>query len=204
MLIPVKLIQRDIIMTRSLVIAKPIEPPKGLELFFDNPALVEGEQREDYDKLMSAVARAVNPANAIVWLLLKQFVDILWDIQRDRRIKAEIIKLKQREAKYPLDMIRFKADLDRLKMEKENPSVFKKKKPDPEPEVEEYDTIHLLAKAFIDGADDIDAIDRRIASSEARLNRVLREIDRYDESLAGKLARASSDIVDGEFTETGE
>jgi hypothetical protein len=202
MLIPVKLIQRDMIMTRSLVIAKPSEPPKGLELFLDNPALVGSERREDYDKFFWAIAAAVNPANAIEWLLVKQLVDLSWDIERDRRIKAEIIKLKQREAKYPLDMIRFKADLDRLTMEKENPSTFKKKKPEPEPE--ENDNIPLLAKALIDGADDINDIDRRIAFSESRRSTVLRELDRYTESLARKLDRASSDIVDGEFTEAAE
>jgi hypothetical protein len=79
--------------------------------------------------------------------------------------------------------------------------LFKKKESKPEPKV---DDSLLLVEAYLLDNGDIDEIDRRIASYEYRRNAALREIDRYSESLARKLDKASSQILDGEFTEAAE
>jgi hypothetical protein len=72
-------------------------PPKELETFFDNPPLVGAEQRSDYDALFSAIAMAEMPSDAIDWILLNDYVGREWEIRRERRIKAVIIKFHQRE-----------------------------------------------------------------------------------------------------------
>jgi hypothetical protein len=56
----------------------------------------------------------------------------------------------------------------------------------------------------MDGAVDIDAIDRRIAFYEHRRNVTLREIAIYSEAMARKLDKTSRDILDGEFSEAAE
>ena len=67
-----------------------------------------------------------------------------------------------------------------------------------------HDPDSVLARAYLRGARDIDAIDKRIALSELRRNAILKEIGRRSERKAQKLAKASSDIIDGEFSEAAE
>src|SRR5712671_5038493 len=84
-------------MNRSLTTTKHVRPPKELEALFDNVPLVGSERREDYDAFFSAIAQAEPPSDAIDWILLKDFVDLAWEIRRERRIKMEIVKLNQTE-----------------------------------------------------------------------------------------------------------
>jgi hypothetical protein len=67
-----------------------------------------------------------------------------------------------------------------------------------------YDQTYVLARALTNSASDIDTIDKRISTYEYRRNAILREIDRHSESMARKLGKASSEIIDGEFTEAAE
>jgi hypothetical protein len=82
---------------RSLVPARPVEPPKELQAFFDDPPLVGSERRSDYDAFLAAIATAVLPVDAIDWILLHDLVGREWEIRRERRMKAEIIKFHQKE-----------------------------------------------------------------------------------------------------------
>ena len=62
----------------------------------------------------------------------------------------------------------------------------------------------MLAQAYLRGAREIDAIDKRIALSESRRNAILKEIGLRSERKAQKLAQAASDFIEGEFTEAAE
>jgi hypothetical protein len=193
-------------MSRSVVVAKPIKPPKELEMLFDNPPLVGAERRQDYDKLLAVIAMAIKPGDAILWILGKDVLDLTWEIMRDRGIKTAIIKRKQKEAereRYVSGLAMTRADFERQKAATAagDSSLFKKKEPKPEPKV---DDSLLLVEAYLLDNGDIDDIDRRIASLECRRNAALREIDRYSESLARKLDKVSSQIIDGDFTEAEE
>src|SRR5258707_15172707 len=84
-------------MSHSLVATKDIRPPKELEAIFDDLPLVGRERHEDYHAFFSAIARAEMPSDAIDWMLLRDLVDLAWEIRRERRIKVEIIKLNQTE-----------------------------------------------------------------------------------------------------------
>jgi hypothetical protein len=198
-------------MNRSLVAIENLRPPKELGFFFDDPPLVGTERREDYDNIVAAIARAVGPADAIEWIMLADVAHISWEIRRERFIKAEIIKLKQKEALNESSFRLTKEDYRRAHgladAEPEFQSkLFKKKtesKTESKPEAKEDDP-KLLAKAYMDGARDIDVIDTRLASYEHRRIAVLREIAVYGEAMARKLDRASRDVIDGEFTEAAE
>jgi hypothetical protein len=187
-------------MKRSLI-PKPIKLPAELQKFFDDPPLVGNESREDYDAFFLAVATDVKPNGFIQWTYVKEFVDISWELQRERRIKAEIIKLKQKEAQGPSGMVMTRAHFERQKAEQENPSAFKKR--DPKPEVKQ-DESKSLPEAFILGHREIDIIDTRIASYLFRRHTVLLEIERLSESLARKLDKAAPDIIDGDFSDAAE
>ena len=187
-------------MSRSLVTAKLIKPPKELEQFFDDPPLVGTERREDYENFFSVIAMAVKPVDAIDWLLLIDVAYLSWEIRRERRIKAEIIKLRQKEAQFPSELAITRADFALSQIAAQDPSAFKKK--DWKPEAKEGDS--MLAEGYILGDYDIDVIDKRIASYEYRRNTALREMYLRSEKMARLLEKASSDVIDAEFTEAAE
>jgi hypothetical protein len=189
-------------MSRALVPAKLIKPPKELEQFLDDPPLVGTERREDYDNFFSMIAMAAKPVDAIDWLIVIDIAYLSWQIRRERRIKAEIIKLRQREAQSSSDMAMMRADFKLSQIAAKDDSAFKKK--DWKPEATEEDSMSMLAKGYILGDYDIDVIDKRIASYEYRRNTALREMYLRSEKMAQLLEKASSDVIDGEFAEAAE
>jgi hypothetical protein len=68
---------------QSLVQAASIVPPKELAFKFADPPLVGDEKREDFDKLLIAIAGAVNPADEIVWLFVLRIANLSWEIRRE-------------------------------------------------------------------------------------------------------------------------
>jgi hypothetical protein len=200
---------------RSLVTARIIKPPKELETFFDNPPLVGTERQADYDAFFSEIARAEMPADSIDWILLKDLVDLAWEMRRERRMKVEIIKLNQKEVVAELLKSTFdKTDrlgsaLNRIfdapaeaQLWASDPDA--RRRIDLKLEEKGHDTDSVLAQAYLRGARDIDAIDKRIALYELRRNAILKEIGLRSERKAQKLNKASLDIIEGEFTEAAE
>ena len=64
-----------------------------------------------------------------------------------------------------------------------------------------HDQNSVLARAYLRGVEEINAIDKRIAILESRRNKVLKEIGLRNERKAQKLAKAASDIIEGEYSE---
>jgi hypothetical protein len=95
-----------------------------------------------------------------------------------------------------------RADFERQKIKDENPSAFTKRAS--KPKVIDDESKSGLPEGFMFGHRDIDIIDTRIASYLFRRHAVLREIERYSESLARKLEKAAPDIIDGEFSDAAE
>jgi hypothetical protein len=200
---------------RSLVTTKHIRPPKELEPLFDDPPLVGRERREEYDAFFSAIARAEIPSDAIDWILLKDLVDLAWEIRRERRIKMEIIKISQTEVVCDLLKSTFdKADrlgsaVNRIFNARSEANLWAsdaetRKSIDRRLTEKGHDPESVLAQAYLRGAREIDAIDKRIALYESRRNAILKEIGLRSERKAQKLAQAASDFIDGEFTEAAE
>jgi indole-3-glycerol phosphate synthase len=194
-------------MSRELVTAEQIKPPKELQVFFDDPPLVGNERREDYENFFRTIAAAVKPADAILWVLVRDFADITWEIRRERKIKADIIKLKQKEVLVESSFRMTRDDYlrEHALAKGEAPFISEfKKKAQVKPEVKEEDNAELLAQAYMHGNRCIDIIDVRIASYEYRRIATLKVIASYSEALARKADKASRDVIDGEFTEAAE
>jgi hypothetical protein len=64
----------------------------------------------------------------------------------------------------------------------------------------------VIAETLECKIDTFERIDRMLASSEARRNNALREIDRHREALGAAMRRAVDEVEDAEFrdVETGE
>src|SRR6266849_6148275 len=67
-----------------------------------------------------------------------------------------------------------------------------------------YNASAILAQAYMRGATQIDAIDKRIAAYERRRNTALREAGLWNERLLQQLHQATTAVIEGEFTEAAE
>jgi hypothetical protein len=177
--------------------------PEVLRDFFDSPPLLAAERRDHYNKLLFAVAEAVQPTDSILWINVKEYTDICWELERERQVKARMITLMQDEIRRKASSPALtRADFERAKMLKAEgfkSSLFKKKNPEAEAKVEPSADAAELAEVYKLCHREIDIIDTRIASYVFRRHAVLREIDRYSESLARRLINAVSSIIDGEL-----
>src|SRR4051794_8894697 len=70
----------------NIAVTRHLRPPKELQTFFDNLPLIGSERPQDYHALFSAVASAEMPSDTIDWILLRDLVDLTWEIRRERRI----------------------------------------------------------------------------------------------------------------------
>ena len=202
-------------MRKSLIKTLSIKPPKELQPFLEEFPLVGDETAEDYINLFVAIVMAAKPADTIDWLYTKDVADLTWDIRRERAIKAAIITLKQKEV--VLDLLKSTGDdpaslnshvyrIFRAAGEAERWSVHSEAKKEISAKLAArgYPPSEVLALAYIKGAAEIDAVDRRIASYEMRKMLILREIERRNERLSRQLGKASSEILDAEFSEAAE
>ena len=202
-------------MGRSLAKVLSTQPPKGLLAMMNDPPLTADEFVEDYNELFEAIATAAKPRDSIDWLYTKDVVDLTWEIRREKTIKISIITLMQQEVVQEL-----------LKTTREVPSSLEShvhRVFDAKDEAKKWGSdlvatnviniklaekgcppSEILARAHMRGAKQIDAVDRRIGTCESRRMVALREIERRNETLARQLEKASTDIIDGEFSEATE
>jgi hypothetical protein len=191
------------------------KPTNELSQIFGDPALVGSEKLEDYERLLASIASAIKPTDIIGWLLTKDITDWSWEIRRERTIKAEIIKHYQKEVVAEL----LKSTRDSLSLyESALYRIFEagvdiaRWASDPEARIKidealaakGHNVSSILAQAYMRGADQIDAIDRRIAAYERRRNTALREAGLWNEKLQRQLEQATPEVIDGEFTEAAE
>jgi len=200
---------------KSLIKALSIKPPKELQPFLEDFYLVGDETVEDYINLFVALATAARPADTIDWLLTKDIADLTWDIRRERAIKAAIIESTRKAV--ILDLLKATVD-DPVSVGSHLYRIFgaageimrwsvdseAKKEINAKLTARGYPPSEVLAQAFMRGAAQIDVVDRRIASYEMRKMLTLKEIERRNDRLSRQLEKASSEIIDAEFSEAAE
>jgi hypothetical protein len=189
--------------------------PDNLAEFLDNPPLVGDETPESYNIFFAAIVAGVRPVDPIGWLYTKDVADLSWQIRRERAVLASVVKF------FHTEVVR---DLLKATADPSNPfeaaayRIFsaaddaQRWASDPvarrEIDARLVSDGHLptavLAEAYMRGAAHIEAIDKRIASYEARRVGIVREIERRNERFARDLDRASSSILDAEFSEAAE
>ena len=203
-------------MSRSIIKHMPIKPNQELAFLFDDLPLVGNESSDDYCGLLKAIVADAAPTDAIGWLFLKSVVDATWDIRREYQVKAGIIRLYQKDV--VLDLLKTTQD-DPTSIEAHKYRIFRatneadrwavdasvRKKVDSTLEARGYLPSEVLARACVKASDQIDAVDRRIASLEARRMSILREIERRkDKEFARRLEKSTSEVLDAQFSEAAE
>jgi hypothetical protein len=170
--------------------------------------LLIGEQQTDYVGVARRIVQASRPRDAVEEFLVRDVIDLTWEILRLRRVKAGTIKASMSDGvnKVLDGMGHGWSEAKRLS---ENWAAGDKRAR------REVDTIlakaeltmeEVTAKTFGSKIDVFERIDRMSASAEARRNNALREIDRHREALGAASRNAIGEVEDVEFrdVETGE
>jgi hypothetical protein len=163
--------------------------------------LLPGEKETDYAEIALRIVKAAPPRDAIEEFLVRDVIDLTWEILRLRRVKAGILR-----ASMGVGVERVLAGVDCAYLETAklrdgwvvgNDSARTK-----------VDVILNKAGLTIDEAtaktlesklDSFERLDRMLASAEARRNNALREIDRHRDALGGGVRRSIEEIEDAEF-----
>jgi hypothetical protein len=175
-----------------------------LNSIFPSP-LIPGEDAQAYEAFLAQVTTSVKPADATEELWVRDIVDLTWELQRWRRMKASLLAAAKKGA------------LERLLGFTEGPCVAMLEDPfwrqelasqwlvNEENAVAEVEAIlnargldihSIMAQALSDNLKQIERLDRMAASAEARRDKVFMNIERRRESLARRLRMATDTIID--------
>ena len=185
-------------------VISPSEPD-----FFGPPPLIAGEDPAAYATLRDRVADAVLPKDILEAIWLRDVVDLTWEVFRLRRLKAHLLQAAAHEG--------VKMVLAPLVLDEEYRAVGSAAQELSERwarrEENAVDEVNaclvaagltmdaVMAQTFAAKLDEVERIDRMIASAEARRNLVLHEVERHREMFAATLRRAAEEAEDAEFKE---
>jgi len=174
--------------------------------------LLPGEKQADYSDVAVRVVRAANPRDAIEEFLVRDVIDLSWEVLRLRRAKSGMLKASISAGVCEILKGLGHGPRSGPFYARELGEKWAAGDKDARKEVDA-----ALAKAglTIDDAtaktiesklDSFERLDRMLASAEARRNNALREIDRHRNALGGGVRRSIEEIEDVEFrdVETGE
>jgi hypothetical protein len=183
------------------LITKLTSPDERAEnLALSVPAsLIEGEDAGAYDELLTRISGTVRPADIFEHIWVRDIVELVWEGFRLRRLKVNLITatahMGLKEVLTPL-VGRSEAD-DLAKAWAANKLSA----------VRRVDNILASAGLTMDAVmaqtlshklDDLERIERMIATAEVRRNVILREIDWHREMLSQALRRAVQQVEDGQ------
>jgi hypothetical protein len=67
--------------------------PSRLQGFFAKPPVLIGESRLQYEQVLTGTIEAIKPSNFLEWLLVKDLVDLTWELRRLGKHKAALINV---------------------------------------------------------------------------------------------------------------
>jgi hypothetical protein len=185
--------------------ARAKKPPKALLPIFNNPPLLEGESREEFNQLFNIIVEAIAPADAIAWLYTFDVVILTWEIRRERQVKVTCLEVAKESAKQ--NVLELQDRLHHL-----NTGLFADKKVEKlvtaartnagaskqlAKQLEEigYTEDRALASAFVRSMDTLRSLEERIVSLEMRMIGKVRELERYNEAAAARLRRRMTPLL---------
>jgi hypothetical protein len=171
--------------------------------------LLPGESKAEYVGVAERVIGAAPPTDAIEEFLIRDVIDLTWEILRLRRLKAGVLRASTRRgiAKV-MDSIGYREHIgfpERLAESWAEGDKDAKDKVAAALEKAQLTMEDVMAQTLALGIDSFERIDRMVSSSEARRNNALREIGSHREALGAAVRRASDEIQDAVFqdVETG-
>jgi hypothetical protein len=152
----------------------------GRLAFFGPPPILEGEDTAAYDELLARISGAVKPADILEEIWVRDLVDLVWDAFRLRRLKANLLTAVAHEGLRtilgPLIGWEHARHLAKAWAARE-PSAIKQADELLGSAGLTMDAV--MAQALSLKLNDVERIDRMIATAEGRRNAILREVDRH-------------------------
>jgi len=171
----------------------------NLDAILGKPPVLPNEDAEAYEKLNDQFRRAVNPQDVIEEILLRDVVDVTWEIQRLKDYKMQLLQAKR---EYSLRII-LENFSDRNGYNKELYGEWKNGDKKAIKLINGFlsakglDPSAIDAFSFRSELDNMERFDRLIMQAEARRMAHLREVDRHRASLAAILRDTVAKIDDG-------
>jgi hypothetical protein len=180
----------------------PTSPPEraGRLALFGPPPLLEGEDTTAYDELLVRISGAVKPADILEEIWVRDVVDLVWEAFRLRRLKANLMTAVAHEGVEKILTPRLgwsrANDLAKAWARRERDAI------------KQVDELLASAGLTMDAVmsqtlslklDDIDRIERLIATAEGRRNAILREVDRHRTTWGQNVRRAVQQIEGAEI-----
>jgi hypothetical protein len=170
--------------------------------------LLPGEQEADYAEFALAIVKAAHPKDAIEDLLTRDVIDLSWEVLRLRRLKAGLLR-GATSSRICQVMCRLGYEDEYAAELAANWAAGKKaaqKTVAAALQKAQMTMEDVMAETLEGKIDSFERFDRLLASSEARRNNALREIERHRAALGAAVRQAMDEIQDTEFrdVDTGE
>jgi hypothetical protein len=170
--------------------------------------LLPGEQEAEYAAHVARIVAVAKPRDAIEEILTRDVIDLTWEILRLRRMKVGLLRASvgsgiervMRSLGYDLISAReIAANWAAGEKSAKNEVTAALKKA-------QLTMEDVMAKTLEGEIDSFERFDRMLASSEARRNNALREIERHRAALGAAMRQAIDEVQDAEFrdVDTGE
>jgi hypothetical protein len=181
--------------------ARPSLSKEESARFFGPPPLIAGEDQAQYEAMRDQISAAVGPLDFLEEIWVNDVVNLVWETQRLRRLKANFLKADAARGVHRILTMESTWSTRNLAMN------WAAREPDA---VAKVDAALAAAGLTIDAVmaetlavniDKFERIDRLVASAEARRNVALREIDRHRATLGAALRQAADEALDVEFKE---
>ena len=170
-------------------------------------SLLPGEKEADYATIAARLVSASGPGDAIEEFLIRDVVDLTWEILRLRRAKAGILKSSMGDG-VPnfLFSVGLALESTTLSLGWAAGDDCARNKLDAILTRAGLTIDEVTARTLESKLNSFERLDRMLASAEARRNNALREIDRHREALGGAVRQSIEEVEDVEFrdVETGE
>ena len=169
--------------------------------------MLPGENQADYIDVSARVVKAARPRDAIEEFLVRDVIDLTWEVFRLRRAKAGVLVASM--------SVGVQKVLDGLGHGRRESYGYTNRlgqgwragDKDARKEVEaalktaELTIDAVTAKTLESKIDSFERLDRMLSSAEARRNNALRDIDRHRDVLGAHVRRSIEQIEDAEFRE---
>lgn len=174
----------------------------GADDLLGPPPVITGEDPDAFLELLDRVRADAKPKGIIEDILVRDFVELLWDSRRLRRFKASLLQAAAPKAlEKVLGPLVASWEVDSLAENWARRQARAIAKVDKVLAAAGLTLDAVMAETLAQRLDAIERIERMIASQEGRMEAVLREIDRHRAVLAEALRGAAQDIEEAEFEE---
>jgi hypothetical protein len=169
--------------------------------------VLPGENQSLYDQMARRIEKEAKPKDSIEELLIRDLIDLAWEVLRLRRLKVGILRASMAiGVKMVLDEL---GHSPLLEFDRNQKLGQRWAAGDESVRTEVSAALKsagltiddVTAKTAEEKIDTLERLDRMLASAEARRNNALREIDRHREALGGAARGAIDEIKDAEFRE---